>query len=357
MKPDKSVKEELSAAQLGDMFGVRRLVASRKYFELLRFPEEQREKVKDVLDGKEVVIEHDLRHGKIVCRFIPTPSEKIVTEDMKRQRSGTPIVIYQCGLATRDAHEKEVVKKIKAGVSPEELIDDFFKRQQIEGVTFFEPTANLAKVYFFSEELKRLLPEFLNFIVEKLDVSRICAELDEHQTLDFVPPKMAQFAGETKKILVEDFLAKHTNEQEVKRALGIKQGGARKRQGFVWTGKEKIAFYQQVESLPKRGSESYWKYALDVLIEQEFDVETLTWLKSRPGVKDFPEQLFDEAVKTWRKYLKSDNWNEMKPEEKPRAFEYRHALYLLSYPDKFKFSTLDKQFYVGKRLSDSQMKT
>jgi len=346
------MEDDDSATLRGEVFDFHQHVASRKYFELVRFPEEQREKVKEVLDGKEVVIEHSLRHGKIICRFIPTSSTEIVREDMKRQGGGEPLVIYQCGEATREAHEKEVIKKMKAGAAPEELINDFLERQQLEGVTFFEPVADLTKLYFFSEELKRLLPDFLNSIVEKLDISRICAMLDEYQTLDFVPPETAQGASETKKILVEDFLAKHTNEQEVKRVLGIKQGGARKRKGFVWTDKEKIAFYKKVESLPKRVNKSYWQYALDILIDQEFDIETITWLKSRPVLRDFPEQLFGEAIKTWRKYLENENWNEMKPEEKPRAFKYRHASSLLNIPDKFTYLTLDKHYYAGRKRSE-----
>jgi hypothetical protein len=93
----------------------------------------------------------------------------------------------------------------------------------------------------------------------------------------------------------------------------------------------------------------------DVLIEHEFDVETITWLKSRPVLKDFPKQLFDEAVKTWRKYLQDENWKKMKPEDKPRAFEYRHALYLLDYPERFTFATLETQYYAGKKLISKSM--
>lgn len=250
----------------------------------MRFPEEQREKVKDILDGKEIIIEHNVRHGKIICHFIPTPADEIIMKDMRKQGE-MPTVIYKCGEATREAHEKEVIKKMKAEAPSNELINDFFERQRIEGLTFYEPIGDLDSPYLFSEELEKSLPNFLNYLVEKLDINKICILLDEHQTLDFVPPEMAQSANEMKKILVEDFLAKYNNEQEVKQALRVKQGGPRKRKGFVWTKTEKKAFYQKVESLPTKNNKSYWQYALDVLIEQEFDAETITWLKKPSGVE------------------------------------------------------------------------
>jgi hypothetical protein len=355
MKPSNSTKEDRPIAKGAESSVLQQLVRARKYFSLLRFPEEQKEKVRDILDGKEVVIEHNVRHGKIVCRFIPTPSDQILIDDIRRQiRGDEPPVIYQCGLATREAHEKEVIKKMKAGASPEELIDDFIKREEAEGVTFFEPIADITKAYYFSEELIRLLPDFLNYLVEKLDVSRICLELDEHQTLDFVPPEMAESAIKMKKILVEDFLAKHANDNQVKQVLRVQQGGPRKRKGFAWRKKEEVTFYQKVESLSKKDGKSCMQYALDILIEQEFDSETISWLKSRPILKDVSDALFDEAIKTWRKYLLHENWKEMKPEEKPLAFEYRHVLNLLNYPDEYTFSTLDTHYYRGKKLSDLQ---
>lgn len=135
---------------------------------------------------------------------------------------------------------------------------------------------------------------------------------------------------------------------------GIKQGGARERKGFVWTDDKKIAFYHKVESQPKTNNKSIWQYALDTLIEQEFDASTITWLKSRPLLKDIPQELSDEAVKTWRKYLERENWREMKSEEQPRSFEYRYTTRLLGYPDEFTYSTLETYYYEGKKLSDNQ---
>ena len=109
MKPNNSGKEDILEPQGEELSELQRLVRAGTYFSLLRFPEEQKEKVRDILDGKEVVIEHNVRHGKIVCRSIPTPSDQIVIDDIRRQiRGDEPSVIYQCGLATREAHEKEV---------------------------------------------------------------------------------------------------------------------------------------------------------------------------------------------------------------------------------------------------------
>jgi hypothetical protein len=135
---------------------------------------------------------------------------------------------------------------------------------------------------------------------------------------------------------------------------GIKQGGARERKGFVWTPEKKVAFYKEVESLPKHKGKSIWQFVLDELIEQEFDTETIEWLKSRSYLKAIPEELFDSAVKTWRKYLPDESWSGMRPDDKPRAYEFRHVLHLLGYPDEFTYSTLETYYYEGKKLSDNQ---
>jgi len=135
---------------------------------------------------------------------------------------------------------------------------------------------------------------------------------------------------------------------------GIKQGGARERKGFVWTPEKKVAFYKEVESLPKHKGKSVWQFVLDELFEQEFDAETIAWLKSRSYLKALPETLFDSAIKSWRKYLSNENLNKMKPDDKPRVFEFRHALHLLEYPDNFTYSTLETYYYEGKKLSDNQ---
>jgi len=74
-------------------------------------------------------------------------------------------------------------------------------------------------------------------------------------------------------------------------------------------------------------------------------------LKANPAFKGLPGSLFSHAVKVWRKYLDRENWEEMKREDSPRAFELRHALFLLEYPDKFAFRTLETRYYEGRKLS------
>jgi hypothetical protein len=154
--------------------------------------------------------------------------------------------------------------------------------------------------------------------------------------------------------------------EEIKKALfqpewerlkilsGISRGGRRERKGFVWTNEKKKAFYKEAESLPEHKGKSIWQFVLDELIEQEFDAETVAWLKSRSFLKVMPKELLDSAINTWRKYLPDEAWSEMKPDDKPRAFEFRHALRLLDYPDEFAYSTLESYYYDGKKLSDSQ---
>lgn len=142
--------------------------------------------------------------------------------------------------------------------------------------------------------------------------------------------------------------------ERLKLLAGIMRGGRRERKGFVWTPEKKVAFYKEIEALPKHKRKSVWKSALEELIEQEFDSETIAWLKSRSYLKPLPEKLLDEAIKTWRKYLPDERWAEMRPDDKPRAFEFRYALHRLGYPDEFTHSTLETYYYEGKKLSDGQ---
>lgn len=160
----------------------------------------------------------------------------------------------------------------------------------------------------------------------------------------FTPTEIKDWADEVLKIV----------RQNTSRRLGIKKGGKRERHGFAWTDEKKMAFFKKVESLPKVRGQSCWQFALNELIDQEFSAETVSWLKSHPAFKTLPESLFRNAVKVWRKYLERENWSEMKREESPRAFELRHALHLLEYPDKFTFSTLETHFYAGKKLAKSE---
>jgi hypothetical protein len=324
---------------------------SRIYVTLTKFSEKDQKKVKDVIDGKEIVIEHKVRYGKVVCRFIPTPAREAITDELCG-RTNPEAAVYRCGLATREAHEKRVINKIKSGTDPKELIDDFFKRQAIEGTSFRVPIDDLAQPYYFGQELMRLLPGFLQQLVDMLDVSYICKHLDEYQTEDFPPQDKAATASEFKKILIEDFLAKHSNEPELRRALRVKRGGPRKRKGFVWTKQRKITFYRSVNRLPKQNGMSVWQFILKMLIDQEFDEQTVSWLKSRPALKGIPKEILNDAIRRWRKYLPEERWNEFKRDDSVRAFEFRHALHLLEYPVEFAYSTLETYYYEGKKLSE-----
>lgn len=329
------------------------ITRSRTYFTLTKFTDRDQQNVKDVFEGKEIVIEHRVRYGKVVCRFIPTPAREALTDELCG-RTNPEAAVYRCGLATRDAHEKRVIKKLQSGTDSKELIDDFFKRQAIEGTNFRVPVDDLAQPYYFSQELMRLLPGFLQQLVDMLDVSYICKHLDEYRTGDFVPNDKAATATKCKKILTEDFLAKHSNEPELRRALRVRQGGPRKRKGFVWTKERKITFYRSVNILPKQNGMSVWQFILETLIDQEFDEQTISWLKSRPILKGIPDEIINDAIRKWRKYLPEERWNELKRDDSVRAFEFRHALHLLEYPLEFAYSTLETYYYEGKKLSDKQ---
>lgn len=143
-------------------------------------------------------------------------------------------------------------------------------------------------------------------------------------------------------------LFRKINNQFSSERLEIKRGGTRPKKGFVWTEEHKKAFYEQVITLPKIKDIPMWEYALNELMEKDFDFYIEEYLKNKTPFKKVPPKLFNEAIKTWKKY--KDDLITIKPSEKPRAFEFRHAVHLLQYTE-IAFSTSVKYFSEGKKLS------
>ncbi len=143
------------------------------------------------------------------------------------------------------------------------------------------------------------------------------------------------------------------SKKSIKDNLRDLRGGVVDKKGFVWTDEIKVRFYKTVEELPKIKNESAWEFAAEQLFEEDFDYETIKWVKSSPAFVNVPESLFDEAIKHWRKY---GGVKEIKVKEhNPRFFEFRHALHLLEYPDKFAFSTLRTRYFEGKKLDKNNI--
>lgn len=141
----------------------------------------------------------------------------------------------------------------------------------------------------------------------------------------------------------------HQEEENI--LLDTRHGGQRPRKGFVWKAENKIAFYKQVNNLPKIKGEPMWKYALSELMEKDFDFYIEEYLRKKTPFKNVPKELFKEAIYTWKKY--KDRLVEIKPQEETKAFEFQHAIYLLGY-NKIKFSTAEKYFLEGKLLNPNK---
>ncbi len=211
---------------------------------------------------------------------------------------------------------------------------------------------------FYSDEKNKLFVEQINSFIKSVDryVEDNClsyalfsigalfeeAHIKYINEIDLSEP----LSKENKSELINR-LRKFNNEISSKR-LEIQRGGARKRKGFVWTDEYKIKFYETVENLPKIGNKPMWEYALNELMEKDFDFFIKEYLKTKTPFKSVPRKLFNEAIKTWGKY--KDQLIDIKPQEKPRAFEFRHALHLLKYPE-ITYSTAEKYFGEGKKLA------
>ncbi len=252
-------------------------------------PEEFREEFMEVLEGKEKVIEVDTVFGKVECRFQPISADDLIKDGLERQVNQEPLEVYNVGERS-----------------------------------YQETPRDLHKPFAFS---KNLANSFSKFISELVDTTNL-------QPLN------------VGKIVKEDFLEKHSNVKRLKDVLKIKPGGARKRKGFTWTEENKILFYEAVINLPKIKGKSIWHYAFNELMEKDFHYTIISYLKTETEFRSVPE-LFDKAVKTWRKY--KDSLENPTEEDNPDAFERLHALKLLDFPET-KFSTMKRYFGDGKKL-------
>jgi hypothetical protein len=234
------------------------------------------------------------------------------------------------------------------------MLEDVFSKDDFEKIKL-NMSARLCNwvLMDFMNELPLFLEQIQNDAVEKIKRELLKPLKDSD---DFTTSKTA---SEITKKLTKNLIDKKN--QIVKRKFNIKRGGSKKKRGFSWTEERKINFFKTVEDLPKvktgKTLISIWEFALYELIEQEFDIEVIRWIKSHPQFRDVPDNLYIEAIKTWKKYLLHENWNEMKKDEKPLAFKYRHAIHKLDYPDSYKFSGLKTIYYTGKSLVKNQNKT
>lgn len=142
--------------------------------------------------------------------------------------------------------------------------------------------------------------------------------------------------------------------ERIKPLAGVAHGGKRPRKSkFAWDADKALKFYETVESLPRYGADKIlmWEYARDLLRDNDYDYETVLFLKARPMFSDVPEELLKEAAKGWRQY--DENWSSLPPANSPQAFAFRHACKKLSYPE-YAYNTLRTKYYEGKKTSENK---
>ena len=136
---------------------------------------------------------------------------------------------------------------------------------------------------------------------------------------------------------------------QMKTYFEIVQGGAREtKKPFVWTPERALEFYEAVNSLPSIADKPMWEYASERLRDNDFDLETFTWLRSRPAFADVPEDLLREAADEWK--LHEESWNSLPPKNSPQAYAFRHVCSKLGIPN-YAYNTLRAKYYDGKRMS------
>lgn len=141
---------------------------------------------------------------------------------------------------------------------------------------------------------------------------------------------------------------------EIKPLAGVTHGGARPRKAqFVWDTEKALQLYQTVETLPRYGANNrpMWEHAREALRDNDYDHDTIQFLKSRPAYQDVPEELLKEAANVWRQY--DDSWDTLPPENSPLAFAFRHACHKLDFPYTA-YNTVRTNYYKGKKAAEGK---
>lgn len=227
----------------------------------------------------------------------------------------------------------------------EKQILDFLKLR----IEDFNDTEDGIQAYASFNLIKNFYQElyWLFFHIHTIYLVERISKNNSESNLSFIDDRFAQIMNEGEKIQ-NDLKKNHLNAciKRISKQLKIKKGGARIKSGYRWTNNIKILFYFKVAN----AKTSFWDYALKLLVENEFDVETIRFLMTRKDFKDISPELFNKAVKTWRKYLLNENWEQMPKEEKPRAFQFKQALIDINFPTNYKYSTLQSFYEDGKKL-------
>jgi hypothetical protein len=136
--------------------------------------------------------------------------------------------------------------------------------------------------------------------------------------------------------------------------LGVTRGGKRPRKSkFTWDAAKATEFYKTVEALPRHGADKLpmWEYAREVLRDNDYDHETVMFLKKRTAFADVPEGLLREAANVWRQY--DESWDSVPPENGTLAFAFRHACHKLDFPYTT-YNTVRTNYYKGRKAAEGK---
>ncbi len=212
-----------------------------------------------------------------------------------------------------------------------------------------------AEAFVVSEEIIRLLPKLSWMLCNAALELGAMAFRDLHGTTrdecpEFSPEEIYNFRVRTKAKDIEEVVDHFVG--EMKAYFGITQGGARERKrDFGWDPEKALAFYHAVESMPRIGDKPIWEYAREQLSDNDYDSDTIVWLRSRPAFVNVPEGLLKDAAEIWKQY--EDKWESLPAKHSPQAYAFRHACHQLNYPG-YSYNTLRTKFYQGRKMHHAQ---
>jgi hypothetical protein len=277
----------------------------------------------------------NLRESRLQIRrrLLPEPSEEMKTETRKE--------LLRYGIEVSD--EESLIRHYQ------------LNEPGLDGYSIGEVDV---EAYRVSREISALLPDMTWILCSAtIDVATFAIRDLFGEIMSGCPDlgveEMEKYAIRTKAGDVEKLFQPFL--KRMKAHVGVTQGGARQRKArFVWDVEKAWEFYTAMQFMPLIGGQPLWEYARERLRDHQYDLATISWLKSCREFVDVPEDLLTEAASAWRRY--EENWDSLPAKYTPQAFAFRHACHQLNYPE-YAYNTLRAKYYQGRKKSRGREKS
>ncbi len=262
----------------------------------------------------------------------------LIEKALKEQLIYDPEPIFDCLLNPYDENSAEMRPACESAAEEEigrVMMNSLTKDRFMEVITKFENS--------FESQIRKALPNIFVEISFRLAMEATMASAD---IINEATGDTDELDAKSFSELIEEFTRK--GKRFTHERLGIRRGGSRTTQKFVWNDDRKREFYETTANLVHKNGDPLWEFAHKELVGKDFSYRIIEWLRTETDLKYVSIDLWNKAIKSWKGH--ENSFVRLSAEVKPDAFAMYHAMYLLDYPETA-FSTMKKYFGQGKKLS------